>query len=51
MGGVLSVGQGLTELDLWDRLLIRGIESAGLIEGEDALGRSASRDSTPIRRL
>ena len=39
--GVLSVGQGLIEVQLWDRLRIRGIESGGLIEPEFGLGWGA----------
>ena len=38
---VLSVVQGLIELDLGDRLRIRRIESGGLIESELGLGWGA----------
>ena len=40
-GRVLSVGQGLIELNLGDRFRIRGIESGGLIEPEVGLGWGA----------
>ena len=36
--GLMSVGQGLIELEFGDRLRIRGIESGGLIEPEVGLG-------------
>ena len=39
--GQVSVGQGLIELELWDRLWIRGIESGGLIEPDLGLGWGA----------
>ncbi len=38
---MLSVGQGLIELNLGDRFRIRGIESGGLIEPEVGLGWGA----------
>ena len=41
VGRLLSVGQGLIELDVWDRLRICGIEPGGLIEPQVGLGRGA----------
>ncbi len=40
---MLSVGQGLIELNLGDRLRIRGIEPGGLIEAQVGLGWGAGR--------
>ena len=37
-GRVLSVGQGLIELEVGDRLWVGGIQSGGLIEPEVGLG-------------
>ena len=37
----VSVGQGLIEIEIGDRLRVRGIESGGLIERELALGWGA----------
>ncbi len=42
-GSVLSVGQGLIELEFRNGFRIGGVEPAGLIEREDDLGRCASR--------
>ena len=39
--GVLSIGQGLVEVEVWDRLWIRGIETGGLIKPELGLGWGA----------
>ncbi len=42
MGSVLSVGQRLIELKFRNGFRIGGVEPAGLIELEDALGRRPS---------
>ncbi len=42
--GHVSVGQRLIELEFWSRFRIGGVESAGLIEIEEALrGRPSGR--------
>jgi hypothetical protein len=50
---LVSVRQGLIELEFGDRLRIRGIESGGLIEREFGLGWSAggSQERRPARKI